>query len=67
LGGGDSTSHLKLPSCSLFIPYLEVASEWLFAATGNVVSLRRQSLILASAEMLVFLNKNKNMVDVVAT
>lgn len=67
MGGKNSTSHLKLPSCSLLIPYLEVASEWLFAATGNVVSLRRQSLLLASAEMLVFLNKNKNKVDVVTT
>jgi hypothetical protein len=57
---------MKLPSCSLLIPYLKVVSEWLFAAAGNVVSLRRQSLLLASAEMLVFLN-NKNMLDVVTT
>lgn len=66
MGGKNSTSHLKLPS-SLLIPYLDVASEWLFAATGNVVSLRRQFLLLACAEMLVFLNMNKNMVDAVTT
>jgi hypothetical protein len=65
--GVNSTSHLTFPSCSLLIPYLKVASECLFAAAENVVSLRRQSLLLASAEMLVFLNKNKNMLDVVTT
>jgi len=52
--GENSTSHLKLPSSSLLIPCLKVVSEWLFAAAGNVVSLRTQSLLLASAEMLVF-------------
>jgi hypothetical protein len=65
--GENSISHMKLPSCSLLIPYLKVVSEWLFATAGNVVSLRRQSLLLASADMLVFLNKNKNMLDVVTT
>jgi hypothetical protein len=65
--GEKSTSHPKLPSCSLLIPYLKVASEWLFAAAGNFVSLRRQSLLLASVEMLVFLHKNKNTLDVVTT
>lgn len=52
--GENSTSHLKLPSCSLLIPFLKVASEWLFAAAGNVLSLRRQTLFLTTAEMLVF-------------
>jgi hypothetical protein len=64
--GENSTSHPKVPSCSLLIPYLKVANEWLFAYAGNVVSLRRQTLLLASAEMLVFLN-NTNTLDVVTT
>lgn len=59
----NSTSHLKLPSCSLLIPFLKVASEWLFAVAGDRVSLRRQTLLLTITEMLVLLKK-KNMLDV---
>jgi hypothetical protein len=62
--GENSTSHLKLPLCSLLIPFLRVASEWLFAVVGDVVRLRRQTLLLTNAEMFVLLYKNKIMLDV---
>jgi hypothetical protein len=39
----------------------------MFATAGNVVTLRRENLLLTNVEMLVFLNKNINMLDVIIT